>query len=151
MRFNSTVSVYWLWLPLIAGILAVVPCVPYPGKAGATVFLSLIYVYANGLRGYNDSYTLMSADKWILLHAAVSVVLAVVATAIHRLWAKRRQPDYQTNVRIFALGNLLWTVAAVACVFGCLASFGAIHALYTAVLIFVGGRIATFLFAAVGL
>jgi hypothetical protein len=151
MRFNPIVSVYWLWLLLIAGILAVVPCVSYPGKSGETEFLSLIYVYTNGLRGYNDSYTLMTADKCLLLHAVVSAVLAVVATLIHRVWAKRRQSDDQRDSKTLALGSLLWTVAAVACVLGCLASFGAIHALYAVVLIFAAGWIASLLLGVMGL
>jgi hypothetical protein len=140
MRFNPTASVYWLWLPLIAGILAVVPCVPYPGEAGATAFLSLIHVYANGLRGYNDSYTLMSADKWILLHAAVSVTLTAVATLISQRWVKQRLSDHRPAVNTLPLGDLLLTVAAVVCAFGYLASLGAIHAIYGAVSIFVAGR-----------
>jgi hypothetical protein len=151
MRFNPRVSVYWLWLVVIAGILSDVPCASYPGRMGRTAYLNVAHLYANALRGYNDSYIMMRADRWILLHAAVSVALAVVATALQHAWAKRRRPDYRPDSKTFTLRGLLLSVAAVACAFSLLASFGAIHVGYAVVLIVVAGRVATLLLAAIGL
>ena len=93
----------------------------------------------------------MDAAGWILLHAAMSVVLAIIATVIHHALAKRRQPEHQPDPKTFTLGGLLLMIAAVACVFSLLASLGAIYAIYGAVLIFVAGWIATLLLAAIGL
>jgi hypothetical protein len=151
MRFNPRVSVYWLWLVVIAGVLAMVPCASYPGKMGRTNFVSVAFVYTNALRGYNDSYTLLTGGKWILLHAAASVGLAVVATVIHHVLAKRFRSDCQPESKTFTLGGLLLTIAAVACVFSLLSSLGSISAVYLVALIFLAGRFATLLLAAVGL
>jgi hypothetical protein len=150
MRFNPRVSVYWLWLVVIADVLAVVPCVSYPGKMGIPRFVSVAFVYTHALRGYNDVYSLMTTGTWILLHAAVSVGLAVAATVIHHALAKRFCSDYRAESKTFTLGNLLLIVAAVACVFSCLASLGAISAVYLVVLIFVVGRFAALFLAAIG-
>ena len=142
MRFNLAISVYWLWLAVIAGFLSVVPLECH----------SVSHVYVDGaLSGYNDPYPTMDASKWILLHAVVSVVLAVVATVIYHAWAKRHQPEYRPDPKTFSLGGLLLMIAAVACVFSLLASLGAIPAIYAVVLIAVVGRIAILLLAAIGL
>ena len=136
----------------IAGTLVAVPCVPTPGKMGGTSFFNVAFLYANdALHGDTRSWSAIGDDKWILLHAAVSTVLTVVATVIHHAWAKRHQPDYQPDPKTFTLVSLLLTVAAVACVFSLLASLGAIYAIYLVVLIFVAGRGAVLLLAAVGL
>jgi hypothetical protein len=142
MQSNPAVSVYWLWLTVIGGILAVVPLECH----------SVSHVYVDGaLIGYNDPFPTMDAAGWIVLHAAVSVALAVVATVVHHLWAKRHDPEYHPDSRTFSLGSLLLITAALACVFSLLASLGAIYAIYVVVLLFVAGRIATLLLAAIGL
>ena len=142
MQFNPRTSVYWLWLVVIAGVLSVVPLKCY----------SVSHVYVDGaLIGYNDPYPKMDAAGWILLHTAVSVVLAIIATVIHHALAKRLHKKYQPDPKTFSLGGLLLMVAALACVFSLLASLGAIYAIYGAVLIFVAGWIATLLLAAIGL
>ena len=151
MRFNPRVSVYWLWLVVIAGVLAVVPCASYPGKMGKTNFASVAIVYTHALRGYNDVYSWLTAGKWILLHAVASVGLAVVATVVHHALAKRFRSDCQPESKTFTLGGLLLTIAVVACVFSLLSSLGAISAIYLVVLVFLAGRFATLLLAAIGL
>ena len=151
MRVNPAISVYWLWLAVIAGILAVVPSVPYSGIPGGTSFLNVAFLYGDALRGDTRSWSAIGDDKMILVHAAVSVVLAVIATAVHHTRAKRRGPEQRPDPKTFTLGGLLLLTAAVAGVFSLLASLGAIYAIYAAVLMFIVGRIATLLLAAVGL
>jgi hypothetical protein len=151
MRFNTTISEYWLWLVIIAGVLAAVPSVPYSGKPGGTSSLNVAFLYRDALRGDTRSWSAVGDDVMIVLHAVLSVVLAVIATVIHHAWAKRRKPDYTPDAKTFTLGGLLLTTAAVACAFSFLASVGAIYAIYLVVLIFVAGRFATLFLAAVGL
>jgi hypothetical protein len=142
MRFNPTISVYWLWLVVIGGFLSVVP----------TECISISHVYVDGvLIGYNDPHPTMDTAKWILLHAAISVLLAVVATTTHHALAKRFLPNYKPDSKTFSLASLLLTVAGVVCAFSFLASLGAIPAVYLVVLIFVAGRGVTLLLAAVRL
>jgi hypothetical protein len=139
---RDNVSAYWFWLAAIAGLLSVLP----------TECRSVSFAYADGaLCGYNDPYPTMNTAGWILLHAAVSVGLAVIATSLPRALKKRRNPRYQPDDRAFSLANLLLAVAAVVCVFSLLACVGAIPATYVAVLIFVGGRFAVVLLDALGL
>ncbi len=153
MRFNPTVSAYWLWLVVIAGVLSCVPLEFHPGPLGASTFCknNIAHLYIDAIQGYNDCHHIMSGDKWILLHAAVSVLLAVVATVIHHSGPKRSEPDYQPDSKTFTLASLLLIVTAVSCVFSLLACLGAIYAVYLVVLIFVAGRFAVLLLAAVGL
>ena len=125
MRFNPATSVYWLWLVVIASILGV--------------------VVAHAIAGDALSWSTLSDNEIILLWAAVSVVLAVVATVIHHTWANQSDP------KSFGLRGLLLMVAGVVCVFSCLASLGVIPAIYAVVLIAVVGRIAILLLAAIGL
>jgi hypothetical protein len=141
MHFNPRVSAYWLWLAVIGGILSVVP----------TECISVSWLYFNGaLSGYNDPYPTMNTAGWIVLHAALSTALAVVATAIHRALAKATQPDYPPESKTFTLGGLLWLIAVAACVFSLLASLGAIPAVYVVVLICIAGRGVVLLLASVG-
>ncbi len=151
VRSRQNVSVYWLWLVVIGGILAVLPEVPYSGPMGGNGLLPVVFLYCEDFCNYSDPYSALGDDKWILLHAAMSAVLAVIATVIHHAWAKRRHPEHQPDPKTFSLGGLLLMIAALACVFSLLASLGAIYAIYLVVLIFVAGRGATLLLAAVGL
>jgi hypothetical protein len=151
MRCHSSVSVYWLWLFILGGILAVAPSVPFHAKMGGTRFLNIAFLYRDALHGDARSWSAMGDDKWMMLHAAVSAALAVVATVIHHVLAKRRDPEYRSDSKNFSLGEVLFFTVALACVFSILAFLGAIHAIYAAVFIFVAGRLATLLLAAIGL
>jgi hypothetical protein len=161
MRFNRTISIYWFWLIVIAGVLSGAP-VDICWDIWQDIFLwdvstcwsaplpNIANLYADALRGNSYFYGLW-ADKWILLHAAVSVVLAIIATVICRLWARRHRQEQQPDPRTFTLGGLLLAVTALACLFSLLASLGAIPMIYAVMLVFVVGRVATLLLAAIGL
>lgn len=124
---------------------------PWSSRASTFCKNNIAHLYIDAIQGYNDCHHIMSGDKWILLHAAVSVLLAVVATVIHHSGPKRSEPDYQPDSKTFTLASLLLIVTAVSCVFSLLACLGAIYAVYLVVLIFVAGRFAVLLLAAVGL
>jgi len=137
-----------LWIVVIAGILANVPVVPYdPGKAPA-YHLPISFLYNEAISD-SHSCTDIGDDKWILGHAIVSVVLAIVATVLHRAWAKRHQTPYRPDK--FTLRGLLLTTAVLAGIFGLFASAGSMYILYVVVLLFVAGRMAPLLLAAWGL
>jgi hypothetical protein len=150
MRFNPTVSVYWLWLIVIGCILAVVPSVPYSGGNGVTGSFYVMFLYGAALYDLSDPYSTVD-NKWIMLHAAVSVVSAIIATMVHDACTKPCQAEYKQDSKTFTWGGLLLAITALACVFGFLAFLGVSFVVYLVVLTVVAGRIATLLFAVIGL
>jgi hypothetical protein len=160
MRIHAKISVYWLWLLVIGGLCLSMPvdiCWDYwqrlfdcdVSTGWFDPLPSVADLYRDAICGYNDFHGLYG--QWILLHATVSVLFAIVATVIHHACAKRCQPERQPDSKTFTLRSLLLTVTAIACVFSLFACLGAIYALYLVVLIFCAGRFAVLLLAAKGL
>ena len=145
MQAGPKISVYWPWLVVISALLAVVPSLPISGGSGQTISCYILSLYGMALYGKSDPFWAVD-NRWILLHAAVSVALAVVAAALHRIAV-----DHKQDSKTFSMRRLMLTITAIACVFSLLASIGAMPVLYAVALIVIVGWAATLLLAAVGL
>ena len=132
-RLNPRISVYWLWLAIAFGAIAIVPWHPCQ-KMGPVRYLPLASAYVNDL----------FADNWqrlLIGHAALSAVLATCIAVVHRLFLSRRGRSEPTT---FSLRGLFATTGVVALILGTLRWCGADRAVLFIVVIFLAGYATTF-------
>jgi hypothetical protein len=139
---NPSISVYWLWLAVIAAVLANIPLIPFdPGKSPpCRLPITFLYTCTFPARD-TGSWTNLGDNRWILLHAVVSTIAALVAMGVHKAWTLRCQdpwqdPSHCSRRRLAAIIVLLSTVLGV------LAWCHVAYVLYFVVLIFFAGRFA---------
>jgi len=126
---NPRVSLYWLWLAVAFGAIMLVPWHRY-SLPGHHRMLPLGTVYVNPG---------MNWQPVLVVHSAVSVLLAVFATAVHhRVQRTRRKAVPQPLT--FSLGRLLAGVAVVGGIFSILTYCGAPPLVFLVVILLVAGH-----------
>ena len=136
-RANPSVSVYWLWLLVIAAVLANLPVVPYPGKC---CYLPITFLYKEAFSETDvSSWSNIGDQRLIVLHALVSVIVTVVAMSIHRVWTMRCKMPWE-EAGTFTPGGVVMAAFVVTLALGALAICSASYVLYGVVLIFFAGR-----------
>jgi hypothetical protein len=126
-RLNRRVSVYWLWLAIVFGVISLIPW--YPGRTG---YLPVATAYANP--GWRDWQPTLLGH--VLLTLLIATPLAIAHTVILSL---RGRPEPVT----FSLRGLLLATGAVALILGGLRWCNAAPVVFAAVIILLSGYPAT--------
>ena len=138
--WNPRLSVYWLWLVIVFGMIAALPGLPFSRKlASGNRYVPIATAYSRP-----DLF-----DGWQVIlvgHTLVSLLVAVPAAAHHTL--RRRQRGLSEPVS-FDLRQLLGAAAMLALVFGLLAWYKAPPVVFVAAILLYSGCPATLILAGI--
>ena len=132
-QLNLQISVYWLWLVIVFGAVAITPWHPHSGRsAGHVTYLPVVTAYS--INGLDDS------QPTLIGHALVTFCLAVFAATAHSviLAAKGRSES-----ATFSLRMLLVATGVLAAIFGVLRWCKAPPIVYGVVILFFVGNYVT--------